>query len=150
MKELSNKLSKLIKEDPSIINWNELCKEYYVPRPIIIDNLSRISMRVLFTYQELPETFIEKYINRESLVSIICENQKLSVRFMFKYKDILDWKTMYISQDIPEELIRKVIDKVEIDDIIIRQNVSDKFINDYKDKIDWNYVNNLYCKTANF
>jgi|BioPla2DNA2_1021312.scaffolds.fasta_scaffold02099_16 hypothetical protein len=151
MRELSNKQLQLIKEDPSIINWNKLCKEYIIPYRIIKKNLNRISLRVLFKYQQLPETFIEQYLFRKDLIPIICANQELSVRFMFKYRNILDWNELIFSQRIPEGLLRRaeVIDKINIDDAIIAQSVSEKFINDFKDRIDWNYIKSI-CKTANF
>lgn len=150
MKQLDNRLLNIIKENPNIINWNSLCKEYYIPYSIIIKNLKRISIRLLFTYQELPENFIEKYISKKDLLPIICQNQKLSTRFIFKYRHILDWDIMSFYQDLPEPLIRQFINKVNINEIVIRQNVSEQFLRDYEYMIDWEYVNSIYCKIINF
>ena len=149
MKELSDKILIVIKENPEIINWDQLCKEYRIPYNIIVKNLNSIPIKMLLVYQDLPETFIERYIFKKDLVPIICENQNLSVRFMYKYREILDWELMSFYQDIPEELIRKVIDKVNMDDIILRQKVSKKFLDDYDDRIDKEYLNSLYCKFSN-
>lgn len=153
MKELTKELKLILKEEPEIINFNRLCEKYILPIEFINCYGYKFEKIFLYTYQNLPETFINKYIRMadEKDIDAICTNQTLSEGFMSKYKDKLNWEALSTYQNMSEGFIRAHIEYVDLDNIALsKPNLGKEFFEEFKDKIDWGYVKYFYnenCQT---
>ena len=67
------------------------------------------------------------------------------------YKGLIkreQWVDISINQSLSEDFIREFQDKVDWDWISKYQNLSEDFIREFKDKVDWYYISK-YQKVSN-
>jgi hypothetical protein len=89
---------------------------------------------------------------------MLCDIDYLDANFMFDFQDKLDWKQISKNQWFNEEIVRMLDNKLNFNNVskthcelIVLNNGnytllncdfcwSDEFLNDYKDKLNWKYV----------
>lgn len=70
---------------------------------------------------------------------------KLSEEFMMEFKDIICWEDIFFYQKLSEEFMREVINIIPMQPsywikIPLCNNLSENFIKDFKDMLNWKYV----------
>ena len=87
--------------------------------------------------QKLSEKFIDKWKKEINWLEV-CENQTLSTQFMRDHVQYLDWETICVFQKLNEDFIKDHLDHFKKDDLVVRQNLSQDFIREYlADNVDW-------------
>ena len=90
-------------------------------------------------YQKLPESFIEKHIDKLNF-SDISKFQKLSDDFISKYSDYLEWHLISCYQNLSESLIDRYSDKVDWYLISGNQKLSESFIEKHSKEVRWHLI----------
>ena len=123
---LNKSFVQVAKTHPEFINWNE-----FRSQDIILS---------------LPINFIEVFAEEIDSFDIISIRTDLSLKFIHKYRNKLDWSELDYS-NFTEKFIREHIKYVDWDNVCWCDNIiSEKFINDFHDKFsDWEGIscNNL-------
>lgn len=81
---------------------------------------------IIFQYQTVDTSFIEKYINSHNS-NIVGTYQQLSSDLIEKYIDLFNLNTLVLSQKFSEEFIEKHISAMQLSDIAKYQNLSYDF-----------------------
>ncbi len=108
---------------------------------------------LISTYQPLPESFIETYINELDMVKIVY-NRMLSDAFIERNFDKLKNYGVLTHQVISEQLILEKIDslnKDELHELFMYQELRESFIDKLPvDKVDWQAVSKYQDFTFSF
>lgn len=120
--------------------WNLISQYQVLSEEFIIKHRYDIDWYLISQYQVLSESFIRE--NRYDVEwKLISQYQVLSEEFIYEFRFFINWIKILSNQNISEEFFYKVEDFIPWDsDIISRYVFSLKFLNHYKDKLNWEYV----------
>jgi hypothetical protein len=153
-------LKKILKDR----NWLELCKHKKLKESIIEENIKHIRWNVLCKNQSLSEEFLKKHFDKIKLKSwkdVLKRSKPLSTSFLEKlvsenklnpnnivfcgkatddfinnHQDIR-WSLLPGKNNLSEALYRKNADKINYTFITCDKNLSDDFLIEFMDKINW-------------
>ena len=109
------------------VDWVVVSKYQRLPVNIIEEFSDRISWLYVSEYQELCEAFIEKYADKV-LWSVICEYQDISEEFISKFAHKVDWRAVSKYRTLSEEFIAANIDKIYINEIVHSNTLSEDLL----------------------
>jgi len=119
---------------------------YKVSEDFIFENKERFNKEVVLISTNLSESFIKKSLDSKWFEDSDIKElnmqtyANLSEKFIFKYKDFINWNRMilYIStqSDTFDDYI-KIIENNNLWSLISANDLPVDFIRDYKDKLDW-------------
>jgi hypothetical protein len=159
MKELeivekhADKIQLTLEEIFSILNevdgTYKLLSNYKVSEDFIFENKERFNKEVVVISTNLSENFIKKSLESKWFEDSDIKElnmqtySNLSEKFIFKYKDFINWNRMilYIStqSDTFDDYI-KIIEDNDLWGLISANDLPIDFIRDYKEKLDWNFI----------
>jgi hypothetical protein len=90
----------------------------------------------------LSEDIIEEYYDKIKLPDL-CIHQKLTFNFIDRHIDEFDftcWNAIATYQELTEKFIDKYKDKINWSSVCIHQTLSEDFIIQHKEYVNWNYV----------
>lgn len=73
----------------------------------------------------------------------LTSTQNLSLKFIKKYSDIIDFNQL-IKKKLSKEILCEFLHKFDWNTISKYTNISRQFIIRYKDKLNWNYISYIY------
>ena len=127
----------------------KLLSNYKVSEDFIFDNKERFDKEAVIISTNLSEDFIKKSLESKWFEDSDIKElnmqtySKLSEKFIFKYKDFINWARMilYIStqSDTFDDYI-KIIEDNDLWSLISANDLPIDFIRDYKEKLDWNFL----------
>ena len=127
----------------------KLLSNYKVSEDFIFENKERFDKEAVIISTNLSENFIKKSLESKWFEDIDIKElnmqtySNLSEKFIFKYKDFINWTRMilYIStqSDTFDDYI-KIIEDNDLWSLISANDLPIDFIRDYKDKLDWNFL----------
>lgn len=127
----------------------KLLSNYKVSEDFIFDNKERFDKEAVIISTNLSEDFIKKSLESKWFEDSDIKElnmqtySKLSEKFIFKYKDFINWNRMilYIStqSDTFDDYI-KIIEDNNLWSLISANDLPIDFIRDYKEKLDWNFL----------
>jgi hypothetical protein len=80
---------------------------------------------------------------------MICINQKLSEKFIEKYKNKIDWELISIYQNLSQDFIEKYSNKVHWKYIsFFQRRISLNFIEKHSEKVNWRNIS--ACRKLNY
>jgi hypothetical protein len=129
------------------INWS--MPSYYrifnfISEEFIINNFEIIEFNLdLLTNRQVSVNFIDKLHNKINWKNI-CYWQKLPENVLEKYKKYLDWNIVWEKQECSSKFIEKNINFVNWELVSIHQNLNENFIKKYKDKLNWEAIS--FCQ----
>lgn len=116
------------------IDWESLLSENIVSVSFIDAFKGKIGFDIISKYVILTDTLIDKYII-EINWRLIGANKTFSKRLFLKYNSRLDNITFSRSKFLTEELIRTNINRIHWETLCKFQELSTKFIKDFKDHV---------------
>ena len=127
----------------------KLLSNYKVSEDFIFENKERFDKEAVIISTNLSESFIKKSLESKWFEDIDIKElnmqtySNLSEKFIFKYKDFINWTRMilYIStqSDTFDDYI-KIIEDNDLWSLISANDLPIDFIRDYKEKLDWNFL----------
>ena len=127
----------------------KLLSNYKVSEDFIFENKERFDKEAVIISTNLSEDFIKKSLESKWFEDSDIKElnmqtySNLSEKFIFKYKDFINWTRMilYIStqSDTFDDYI-KIIQDNDLWSLISANDLPIDFIRDYKDKLDWNFL----------
>lgn len=127
----------------------KLLSNYKVSEDFIFDNKERFDKEAVIISTSLSENFVKrslesKWFEDSDIKELNMQTySNLSEKFIFKYKDFINWTRMilYIStqSDTFDDYI-KIIQDNDLWSLISANDLPIDFIRDYKDKLDWNFL----------
>ena len=127
----------------------KLLSNYKVSEDFIFENKERFDKEAVIISTNLSENFIKKSLESKWFEDIDIKElnmqtySNLSEKFIFKYKDFINWTRMilYIStqSDTFDDYI-KIIEDNDLWSLISANDLPIDFIRDYKEKLDWNFL----------
>lgn len=140
--KILNKNIILTKKILENINWTYVACSYDLHERFMFEYRRYMRWDILLKYQYMSEEFIEKMISEELKLKEgrhyiyfgdLIENKKLSMKFIKKYKNIIDRYHLLIvlldNQDLDEDFVREYDGCIS--SILTSQNLSEKFLEKY-------------------
>lgn len=75
--------------------WNHISKKTKLPMNLIEKYLKYLDLEIIFTFQNLTESFIEKYAKHDLHWHHLSACQNLSENFLIKHKHKIHWYNVY-------------------------------------------------------
>ncbi len=133
--------------------WSSIIRNTMLTEDVLSENLENIIPHwfLVLAHQKLSDEFMEEHMDLidadNHYWAIISTSQYLSERFLLKYFDKFYWERVLANHKLPDKVLVKVCRTFKIDkwrEIIIHQNISDSFIEEFADLIEWPFaiVNN--------
>lgn len=137
----SNELEKLLSSGNGI-NWRYLSGEYILPESVIRDHSNEVDWWWITCRQTLSSEFLDEIFELGVLKNIknVCTFQQLSVWFIDKYKEQLDWNLISKYQPLSEDMIEKFSKYLNWTEVVLYQKLSEKFIWNNRHKFVITYV----------
>jgi hypothetical protein len=120
-------------------SWNEILNEFQVDEQILDLNLKNIDPYVLLKTQKLSEKFIEKHMNDDMSIKLICTYQDLSEKFIIKHKDKLNWNSLCHKYDFSYDFLEKYSNYVQWN-VLSSKAKTIEFISRFKDRIHFDLI----------
>lgn len=166
-----------IREFQDKVSWKSISFAQELSEDFIQEFQDEVDWRDISTYQDLSEDFIRKHQNKVNW-SEISRTQNLSENFIREFKDKIDWQWSELYKNLSEDFLVEFQDKVSFDllfihkslsektlyeyadwfvanqrylwDILIYQNLSEDFIRDFQDEVDWDYISKYQQLSEDF
>lgn len=119
-------------------NWDSISREYYLSYDFIKKYINKLDINIICKFQKLHVIFIEELLNMNIKIdwdSISCHSKINNIKFVNKYKDLLNWKYICTYQVLSEEFMNNFINYLKWDEICIYQKLSKKFMTENLKKL---------------
>lgn len=119
-----------------------------------IRQLENVLRDLSFIRRDLTEGFLREYSDYLNW-NIICQFQHLSESFMHDFRDKLEWYHICQNQILSEKFIRQHVDYLDEScwaaiSEHIENNLSESFIREFKDFVQWDFIVECQCPSKNF
>ena len=133
------------------VDWMCISIHQKLSESFIIKFKDKVEWSFISVYQTLSEAFIEKFFINDctykGFFKKILMFQNLSIHFLIKYSDILDFDAISKHQFLTESFIEEHQDKVNWEYISKYQKLSESFIEKFQDKVYWTSIS-MYQKLS--
>ena len=107
VKQLSDSMLKVMREDPNAICWYHISFKYQLTMELIEEFEIYINFSELVESQILPEPILDRWMRRFD-GEILAKKQVLSEDFMRKNVDDLEWSEIIRYQELSKEFITEM------------------------------------------
>ena len=117
------------------VSWNEISFCYKLDIDFIEEFKDKLNWHKILSYQKLPEEYIEKILidKYEEYYHLL----KICVR-QCMYKDL--WYYVSVYQELSIDFLRKHCDKIDFVQISLHQELDEDFIHDFRFHLNWRHI----------
>lgn len=130
----------------NIFDWNKVSANK-LSEDFIEKYKDKLNWREVLQANEFSEDFIRRYLKYMD-GGLLVATQHLSEEFLWEFRDFIDWE--YLWQDVSNDFLRKATNYIHWNSYIWRKRLTEELLREFRDYLDWTVISHTQTLSEPF